>query len=329
MDTEQIMSISLSSKSSMENYKVLREELTKYPEIDNVGTSSKSPTGRYDGFGTFFHNTEKYNFPTESLDAEFFDVMNIPLHEGRFFHKTPSDSNAVILNKTAVERLGIKNPIGKTIKFYDTPLKIVGVVEDFHFEPLYAKLGPLVIFRPQNGSAYAYLKYDIRNTDQVTNILHNEWQNVNPDQPLEYSFVNSEIQRAYRSEQQFFWVFILFSAFAIIIACLGLFGLVSFTITQRIKEIGIRKTLGASTRSITVLLSGNFMKLILIACMISWPLIYYVMDKWLQKFPYRIDLGFSIFFAGMILLFFISIVIVGSHSVRASHLDPVKTLRYE
>lgn len=328
MNTDQVVAIALSSQKAMKNYELLKETLLKYPEISHIGTSSKSPAGRYDGFRTLTFQGDDYTFPIEFLDTDFFQLMDIELLAGRFFSDSPADSNAVILNKTAADKLGIEKVVGGIIRG-QADYNIIGIVEDFHFEPLYTRLGPLFIARPSGGSNYAYIKYSIDNSVAVTSLIQQVWQEVNKDQPLNYSFVNKELQQAYQTEQQFFWIFIIFSGFAIFIACLGLFGLVSFSVTQKVKEIGIRKTLGASSQSIIYLLSGSFLKLIIIACFISWPIIWYSMNLWLEKFPYRIDINFLILSLGTILLISLSLMVIVGQTFKASRLNPVKSLRYE
>ncbi len=329
MDTEQVVSIPLNSRTSLENYQVLRTELLNQPNVLGVGTCSKSITGRYDGFGTLVFDGEEINFPIEYADQYFFDLMEIDLVSGRYFNDSPADSNAVIINRKAMEQMGIEDPVGKSMTFYGDPIKVVGVVENFHFEPLYTELGPLLFFRSTEGSSYAYAKINITDPATALNGIRNIWTEINPGTEFDYQFASSEINQAYQSEQDFFWIFILFTGLAIFIACLGLFGLVSFSVSQKVKEIGIRKVLGASSQSVLLLLSRSFVGLILVSSIISWPIIYMVMNSWLEKFPYRIDIGVLTLFAGTVVTLFISVLVISGQSVKASLSNPIKSLRYE
>ncbi|WP_185154304.1 ABC transporter permease [Fulvivirga sp. M361] len=327
LDTEQIISITLPSRSAQGNYEIFRNGIIGQSDVLEVGTCSKEMTGWYDNFGIFSYQGLEYSVPIERADKHFFEAVKIELVAGHYFQGSPADSNAIVLNEKALIQLGINDPIGEVINANDKEYKIIGVVKDFHFEPLYTELGPIVFFKAVSGANYVYAKLNMSNIGETISGIEEVWNELNPGRIMDYSFVDSEIERAYQSEKQFFGVFTLFSALAILIACLGLYGLVTFSVSLKIKEIGIRKVFGASTKSILALLSERFFILILISNLLSWPLSFYAMSRWLQKFPYRVDFSLTILIIGTLISLGISLFVIGARSLRASSLNPVSALR--
>jgi putative ABC transport system permease protein len=292
-------------------------------------------------------NMQLMNFLTVGYD--FLDVMDIEIKEGRSFSRQfPADtlnngqpgalereSGGIILNETAVKQLGVPSPvIGQKIIWgedLDTTynVSIVGVVKDFHFTSLRNEIKPFafVIEPPREILFTVKLQgSDISNT--ITNI-EKKWNQFSPDRPFQYSFLDETFSRLYRSEERFKNVFIYITALAMIIACLGLFGLAAFVTEQRTKEIGIRKVLGASVHGLVSLLSGDFMKLVAIAIVIAVPATWYFMRQWLQDFAYRIDPGWGVFVFAGVIAFLIALLTVSIHAVRTSMANPVKSLRTE
>ncbi len=330
LDTGQVISIDLGSEAAIRNYAVLRNELLAQSNVLSVGGCSKSATGRYDGFSSFGANGESFSIPLEGVDEHFFSSLNITFLEGRNFSSDfPSDSNAVIVNRQVLTDMGIENPLETPVTVGNDAYHIIGVVDDFHFEPLYAELGPVVFANRENWLRYAYVKVGPGDLSNTLRGIEDSWREINPTTAFNMTFVDDEIQRAYATEKDFFYVFTIFSGLAIFIACLGLFGLASFTVSQNIKEIGIRKALGATSSSIAMLYTTKFTLLVVIANVIAWPIAYFVMGDWLQKFPYRIDIGLWVFAIAGILSVVIALLSVSSHSLRASKLNPVTSLRYE
>ncbi len=331
LETEQIISVELPSARSRENYDLFRTEVLKESDVIQASACSKSPTGRYDGFGGAVLKGETFTMPMEYVDEYFFETFDIEIVEGRNLDpRLESDSNSVVLNQKAVEFLGLDNVLGTQFIWYNAPVKVVGVVEDFHFEPLYTELGPVVFFLGNDYTKnFAYVKINTSDMSNTLSKVENHFKEINPGEMYAAQFVSDELENAYHSEKQFFWIFTTFSSLAIFIACLGLFGLASFTITQRMKEIGIRKTLGASSGSIAILFSRNFMILVLISNIIAWPMAYWIMNGWLERFPYRISIGFGVFLITGILSIVIALLSVSSNSIKASLVNPVKSLRYE
>jgi putative ABC transport system permease protein len=209
-------------------------------------------------------------------------------------------------------------------------LEIVGVIKDFHYEDLHKSIEPYAFFL-NGGTDFNYIIAHV-NTDNVGNVipfLENKWKTLLPNQPFEYSFLNEDFQRNYSADARTSRIVNSFTFISILISCLGLFGLAAFAAQQRIKEIGVRKVLGASITSIVALLSGDFIKLVIISIVIATPLTWYVMKKWLQDFAYSIQMEWWMFALAGALAIVIALLTVSSHAIKAALTNPVKSLKSE
>ena len=277
------------------------------------------------------------------VDYDFLDTYEIELVEGRNFSRDHSldlaDYNraningAMILNQAAVRKFGWDNPLGKmVIQTFGTQryyFKVIGVVKDFHFTSLHHSIEPLSLFLRPDHPRYFSIKIvpvDIQNT--ITHI-RNTWNRFNSEYPFEYYFLDDTFKATYQSEENILQLFGYFSLLSIFISCLGLFGLAAFAAEKRVKEIGIRKTLGASMLNILLMLSKEFTKWIVIANIIAWPLAYYFMNRWLQGFAYRIDISLYTFVLASLLTLLIALLTVSYQSIRAATINPVDAIRYE
>lgn len=328
-----------SSYSSVKNYK---DALMTIPGVKIVSASASVP-GK--GYSNASSGVRKYGSRKEDgtqgffidVDENYFKLYNIPLVAGRYFKKTSKFNNEIILNEEAVKVYGFSNPedaINKKLVFdgFDgQSIQIVGVTKDYNQESLKSSILP-VVFNPINGSngpKYFSLKIDSRNIKHTITQVRNKWDEIFPDQPFEYNFLDDVFNAQYKSDRQFGEVFGLFTFLAIIISCLGLFGLASFTAERKTKEIGIRKVLGASVPRIVSMLSIEFIKWVLLANIIAWPVAYYFMSRWLQGFAYRIELNLWMFaLAGGIALM-IALGTVCFQAIKAATANPIKSLRYE
>lgn len=269
---------------------------------------------------------------TLGIDHEYINAFELDVIAGRGFDLAhPNDRRSIILNRAMVEALDFKNPesaIGEKVIQGDT-FEIVGVLENYHQMSLKEAVMPLV-FRYSPGFARFYaIKVETDNYNEVLSAIEQPYTTFFPGNPIDYFYLDQFFNRQYESDRQFGSIFSLFTVLAIFIACLGLFGLASFLTTQRTKEIGIRKVLGSSASNIVLLLSKGFIQLVLVANLIAWPLAWYTMDKWLQNFPYRIQLNpvwFIIAGVGVVLIAFVS---VGVQTLKAALVNPAKTLKYE
>jgi len=274
------------------------------------------------------------------VDMNYADALELELVDGRFFSRDyASDTLAIVLNETAVRYLGLNDPVvGKRVYQTaaggtaeapeDLAFTVVGVVRDFNFESLHKTINP-VILSPGEWGSYIIAKVQPENIAGTIEAVNEKWDEFVDDQPFEYSFLQQDLQSAYRSEEQAGMIFSIFSILAIFIACLGLLGLASFTTEQRTKEIGIRKAMGASTGSVMILLSKEINRLVLISTILAWPIAWYFMKNWLDNFAYRTEIGFGAFIAATLLTYVIALSTVSFQSYRAAMLNPVDTLREE
>ncbi|MBC7569426.1 MAG: ABC transporter permease [Spirosoma sp.] len=270
------------------------------------------------------------------VDYDYLNTLGMTVVQGRnFSHDFGSDSSGIILNEAAVKVLGFKNPIGQRIfRFNDEQGKsrqaftVVGVVKNFHFESLRRNIGALsMILSPNSGAAS--FRIGSGNLPVLMKQIEAKWKQVAPGQPFSYQFMDDSFDEMYRAEQRVGTIALTFAGLAILIACLGLFGLAAFMAEQRTKEIGVRKVLGASVGSIVTLLSKDFLKLVLVAIIIASPLAWYAMNNWLQDFAYRIDIEWWYFALAGLLAVSIALLTVSFQSVKAALMNPIKSLRSE
>jgi putative ABC transport system permease protein len=247
----------------------------------------------------------------------------------------PTDSTAVVINETAEKMLGFKNPINQLIYYPQDskalvlkPYHIIGVMKDFNFQSLKSNISPLMLFMGNDEGGLS-IRADAANIPALLNQIKSKWTAFSPNQQFSYTFMNQNFDAIYRTEQRTGTIFIAFTSLAIIIACLGLFGLAAYAAEQRTKEIGIRKVLGASMSTIVQMLSKDFITLVVIAIIIASPLAWWAMNKWLQDFAYRIHIQWWILAvagSGAILIAFVTI---SFQSIKAALTNPVKSLRSE
>ncbi len=287
-------------------------------------------------------NAQLVNFL--SVSDDFIDVLGIQLKEGRSFSaKFPSDvmRNAsdseqnemiggIILNETAVKEFDVPEPaVGKNIFRGQNYLKVIGVVKDFHFTSFRTKVKPFVFLDIPQRMGNFTIKLSTDNVKFTLAQLENNWNKFSSERPFEYFFLDDTYAKLYQSENHFQQIFTSLVILGIIIACLGLFGLATFAAQQRVKEIGIRKVLGASVNEIVILLSKDFLKLVIVAAVIAFPVAWYTMDKWLQDFAYRIDISWWIFFLAAIIAVCIALFTISFQAIKAAVANPVKSLRTE
>ena len=280
------------------------------------------------------------------IDYDYFKTLGIELSEGRnFSQEFGTDSSAIILNQTAVKQLGYQNPIGQKIYTWViggrlVDYNIIGVVKDFHFESFRQDIGPLC-FVPGGSDAVSSARSQYKSTGltsfrinaaSLSTILKEakaKWKNMSASLPFSYRFLDESFNEFYKADQRVGTIALLFSALAIIVACLGLFGLATFLAEQKTKAIGARKVLGASIPSIILMLSREFIKWIIIANIIAIPVAYYFMNKWLEEFAYRIEISWQVFVLAGCIALVIAILTVSFQAIKAAVANPVKSLRYE
>ena len=239
------------------------------------------------------------------VNYDFIEMMGLKMSDGRTFSRAfGSDSASVIFNEAAVAAMGLKDPLNKTVSLWGKPNKVIGVVKDFHFASLYNKVGPMFLYysrgNEEDGGS-VLVKIKAGKTAETLTGLDKLYKTYNQGLPFEYKFLDEEFQRLYASEQRVAALSKYFAALAIIISCLGLYGLATFTAQRRQKEIGIRKVVGATVGNVTLLLSKDFIRLVLVAVLIAFPVAWWAMNQWLHGFAYRINLGARNIFDGRII----------------------------
>ena len=264
-----------------------------------------------------------------SADEDFLDAFDIELVAGRGFSKQISTdrTEAFLLNEAAVRALGWTDPIGKRFGWDDREGRVIGVMRDFHIESLREEIAPVFLCRSRLYSLA--LKIRAGKVSETMAFIREKTRARRPERGFEYEFLDEALERRYESEKQLGRVAGVFSALAIFLACMGLFGLVSFAVQRRTKEIGVRQALGASTLDVASLLSWDILKLVLLANLVAWPISYFAAERWLQNFAYRIDVNVWTLVGTSALILSVAAATVGGQAVKAARANPVVALRSE
>jgi len=310
----------------------IKQELLRNPNIMQVSNTVNIPAGELSTILTYAEKdggTLQNAMDAMFVDYDFVDVMGIDLKEGRNFSKEFKTDlkGGLIVNEAAVKKMQWKNPIGKRIQMADWDAKVIGVVKDFHVKSLHTEVQPLVLALIPESPGFLLVKMKPQDMPATIAFIQEKWQAFDTKHPMEYFFMDEHFDKQYRTEEKMLTVFGYFAGLTIFIACLGLFGLASFTAEQRTKEIGIRKVLGSSTTSIVLLLSRDFAALVLVAILLAIPIAWYGMDKWLQDFAYRTELSWWIFAVAGFSAMAIALLTVSFQAIKAAMLDPVKAIR--
>lgn len=323
----------------------LRQELLKMPQVLNASISTGIPSGG--SFGDFYtpevdpNNISKAQntiaLSSYMVDDAFIPTMGMKVQSGRAFSKSFADSASVILNQEAVKQMGWKQPLGKTILYPgngNQKFTVVGVVKDFNSESLRSQVTPFGFFYTTSQTYRArtsYITVRIKPGDYAQTVaqLQTKWKQFLPDVPFEYSFLDAEFDALYRADQTIGKVFSVFTFLSLTVACLGLLGLAIYTAERRNKEIGIRKVLGASVQNVVQMLSKDFLKLVVIASLIAFPLAWYAMNKWLEDFAYRTTISWWVYGLAAGITVIIALFTISFQSLKAAVANPVKSLRSE
>jgi putative ABC transport system permease protein len=338
---ENVVVISRSNRlaSAEETFK---QSIKQMPGVLNASITTSIPSGG--SFGDNYQPEDEGNKKSAELelnsfmvDDAFIPTLNIEVLKGRNFSREFNDSASVILNEEAVQQIGWKNPVGKWLEYpggNNTRFLVIGVVKNFNVQSLQNPITPFALFHPSSKS-YGWGETNIvtrikgGNTSSTIQQLETQWKTFTNTEPFDYNFLDEAFDAQYRSEQRLGSIFSIFAALSIFIACLGLFGLSAFMAEKRTKEIGVRKVLGASVYNLASLLSKDFLQLVLIASVIAFPVAWYVMNKWLQDFAYRIDISWWVFIMAGLVAAVIALLTVSFHAIRAAIANPVKSLRTE
>ena len=340
-DKEGLIQIPTMSQDFTGKFELMRDEFIASGAVMEMSTSSAPTTNIWSNRSGFVWEGKPEGFQEDlawtEVSPEYAKSLNLKIVQGRDFSREfPSDSNAVLINETAVKYMGLKNPVGQFIKDDDEedpapPMKIIGVVEDMiaqsPYEPV--KQGMYVFDKYGNGSYYNMRLNPNQSASQNIAVIERVFKEHFPNIPFQYDFVDEEYGEKFASEVRIGTLSGIFTALAILISCLGLFGLTSFVAEQRTKEIGVRKVLGASIFNVWNMLSKDFLKLVIISCFIAVPIAYYVMNGWLQEYPYRVILKWWIFGLAMLGAMLVTVITVSFQAIKAARSNPVKSLRTE
>lgn len=344
INPELLVKILLPSGEENQRYDVFKNTLLTHPNIISASASSHNITNRVGGWRQYHiqEAEEPVSVSTIVVDHDFLKTLQAEIKLGRDFSKERVSDlmGAYIINESAAEFLDLEEPIGTSVKgaiftgseWSQKDAQIIGVVKDFHFGSLHNKIQPIVFSlynEKTRGLSYMSLRINARDIPETIDFIKTKWPFFVPEWPLEYSFVEDEIHDLYVAEDKFHSVFSTFSILAIIIACMGIFGLAAFTTRKRIKEIGIRKVLGASISGLALLLTKDITKLVLISNIVAWPIAWYIMNQWLEDFAYKIDLNIWVFFIGMFITLLIAFMTVGLQAIKTALANPVNSLRNE
>jgi putative ABC transport system permease protein len=338
-DKEQLLTIP-NSYALGKNEEVFKQEMLQDPQIVNATVSSYKPAGPSNGGNALAypegHDNEIMRTTEYHVDENYIPTFEMKMAAGRNFSKNfATDSTAMILNETAVKAFGWSNTmaIGKTIirenssRGTNVPYHVIGVVKVFNFQSLHQPITPLLMtLEPDWGLIF---KVKTAGIQDLIASMKTKWDRFNTGEPFTFTFMDDLYDKTYAAEQNTGTILNIFALLTILVACLGLFGLATYTAEQRTKEIGIRKVLGASVTSVTKMLSKDFIKLVFIACLIAFPLSWWAMNKWLQSFAYRIHISWWIFLAAGIISILIAMITVSFQAIKAAVANPVKSLRSE
>jgi len=333
---DQVMVINFPSDSTLYNNKeVLRQELLKLPEVKHVSQTGSLPGYQSGRLMFFLGDTAKPEVRTMNLyvvDHEFFDLLAIKTLEGRTFSKDyPNDSKtAFVVNNAAAEFLGYQNPVGVDMSCgMGVEGKIIGMVNDFHYSSLHNPIEPLVFILSNEKPDFVAVKINGQINQPLIERIAEIWQIFDQKHFFNYHFLDQHYARQYQREEKMLSLFGYFSFIVVLISCLGLYGLSSFTIEQRTKEIGMRKILGSSNWHLIKITIIGFMKLVLLAGLIAIPTTYFLMYEWMNDFAYRVGLHPAWFVLGLLAAIAVALITVYSQAIKAVNKNHVDAIKYE
>ena len=332
-ERENLLAVTL-SEDLQKNFEAFKTDALQISGVNSVTKTSHILLGEYGTSPEVIWNGKSDDdgslFTGMVGSTDFIKTYGAKLLMGRDLIHNNSDNIEYLINESAMKQMKMEEPLGQSLSFWGNSGTIVGVVKNFHFSSMKESIFPLII-RSEGYAEFntAFIKYNTDNVEQTLASLESLHSRLNPAFPFEYKFMDSEYNKLYKSESIFYKLSAFFSILAILISCLGLFGLVIFTAEQRTKEIGMRKVVGASVFSITSLITKDFIKLILLGIVIGVPIAWYFMNKWLTDYEYRIDMPWWIFIATGVLIIGISLFTISFESIKAALANPIKSLRNE
>jgi putative ABC transport system permease protein len=328
--------VPLNSRETRSQTEILKAKLLENPSISHVSAISNIPGEAFPQMSVEYEGMsegQEWTSAVLTVDYDYLETLGAKLIQGRNFSRVigTDSATAFIVSETAARQLGWSDPIGKEmyLPFFERRGTVIGVIRDFHYQSLHYAIEPLLVVMEPRFYGKLLVRYDSQDVSEVLDTMQNAWEELIPIYPFEYSFMDADLDHLYSSERKTAELLMIFAGLSIFIACLGLFGLAAFVADQKTKEIGIRKTLGASVVSIVMLLTRSFALSVIMANLIAYPIAYFVMTSWLQDFAYRINPDLSSFALAAIIALCIAFITVGFQAVKAALANPVDSLRYE
>jgi putative ABC transport system permease protein len=337
-DKEQMLVIN-SAQALQTRVEAFKEEVRKVPGVINI-TSSTAVPGRnnnLNGYGIEGRKDESFLLQTSWVDYDYIDTYGMTLVKGRNFDKLfTSDKDACIINESAAKNFGITDITNTRFLLPQDSgnyryLQVIGIVKNFNFESLRNPIQPYIFNYKGDNNYWGYItvKLSTQNYKQTISEIEKRWKEFTSNDPLQYYFVDEDFEQMYIQEKQNAQLAVIFSILAVFIAALGLFGLTSFTVEQRTKEIGVRKAMGSSVARIYVVISREIILLVSISALIAWPLIYYIANRWLENFYFRINPGAFSFLAGLAIALSVATLTISYRILKAAGVNPAQSLKYE
>jgi len=337
-DREHLVYVPLQGKIE-ENPELLREALIQNPVIENVTFLGRDPTSIWtNGSGWIWEGKPEDLDPYvtyQGVDHEFLNTFKIEMTQGEYYKSDTSGASNIVINESFVRKMNVENPVGMQMQYGDEIYNVLGVVKDFHYKSTHRNIGPIVLFKNNERLVgwldfrFAFMRINSKNIHETLDFIEKTTRSFTPDFPYEFHFIEEDLDRLYRSDRQTANILTSFAVLAIFISCLGLLGLSTFLTQQRTKEIGIRKVLGSSISQIIHLLTSDFSKWVLISNLIAWPAAYYILQKWMDSFPYRISLSVWYFVLAGMLTLLIALLTISAQALKAANSNPLKALKYE
>lgn len=335
-ETENVVAVQMLPEDLSGNYEIFKERLLRQASVANVSRSDRVVGDPWPWSVALPVNQDPENSKRvffNLADYDYFQTMGIPLSAGRSFSKehVNDPTRSMIINQKAAEYLNLKDPIGKQVHFFelDGPRTIVGVVEDFNYTSLHEEIGPAVVIMPFIDLEFMYIRFEPGNLQDQIASMEETWKQVAPGTPLTWRFLDEKLDRLYHSERKLSYMIQVFAVLAILLACLGLYGIVTFMINTRIKEFGVRKVLGASIQSLYILFVRNYIFQTILATLLILPVIHHLLTGWLEGFAYHIQIHWTIYFLAAFAMVFMILFTISFKTLKAAKANPAELLRNE
>ena len=328
---DEVLILEFTSDSFKEKFSELKEKLAELPDIISTTVTSEVPGT---GFTSNGYRPEEYEhwiqFNAVDVDYDYVGTMGLQVLQGRpFSEEYSTDIDAYMVNETLARQLGWENAVGKTI-YRDGVHVIIGVVKDFQFASVHQEIGPLVFkMDPYMGFGFMLVRFSTANLTRLITQIEESWDQIDPNEPFKYSFIDDVLDQVYRGEKQMSRMLLYVAVLAILIACMGLFGLALYNTEQKTREIGVRKVFGSTATGVVRLLSGRFTRYVILANLLAWPLAYLIIRKYMQMYAYRISIPLWIFLVAALGVYMVALLTIGYQSYKASSTNPGDTLRHE